>query len=81
MSAIFKAKNQLVRCLYQLTGENGPSSVTLGREICRGAAVILVARFVRRMKNAALGGEATLRADIAPSAKAQMLLPSGGATS
>jgi hypothetical protein len=81
MSAIFQAKNQLVRCLYQLTGEYGPSSVTLGREICRWGTPVLAARFVRRTKNAALGGEATLRAAIAPSAKARKFLPSGGAAS
>jgi hypothetical protein len=74
MSAVPQAKNQLVRCLYQLTCAGVANSVTADREIRRRAGLVLAARIVHRTASAALGGEAELRAVIAPSAEARTLL-------
>jgi hypothetical protein len=75
MSAVSRAKNQLVRCLYQLTCAEAANSVPMGREICRRVSLVAASRAIR-MARAALGGEATLRAVIAP-ASGRLALPKG----
>lgn len=67
MSGLSGAKNQLVRCLYQLTCAEAANSVPSGREICRKVSLVLASRAMG-MARAALGGEATLRAVTAPAA-------------
>jgi hypothetical protein len=68
MNATAQAKNQLVRCLYQLTCAGAANSVTSDREIRRWAGPVLAARIVHKTGKAALGGEAKLSAVIAPAA-------------